>query len=137
MGHKATIFVPVFNDRLTAKMRRILSREEMDELIQAIPRGDSIWIDNEMQRRDAYKAILARGDRAELMGMIKALYRHQQGQLAKGRKLHATDERFYRDAEKMLYDEIAMVLHIKPEQVVSYIQSQMPSADGEKEETLV
>ena len=30
---KATIFVPVLNDRLTAKMRRVLSKDEIEALI--------------------------------------------------------------------------------------------------------
>ena len=134
---KATIFVPVLNDRLTAKMRRVLSKDEMEALIESMPKEGTLWVENERQRKELYKEIVSRGDRAELIGMIKALHLHQQKQLAKGRKLHSADERFLREAEKMLYDEIAMVLHIKPDQVISYILQQLPAEDGEREETLV
>ena len=134
---KATIFVPVLNDRLTAKMQRVLSKDEIEALIESMPNEDTLWIENEMQRKERYKEIVSRGDRTELVGMIKALYLHQQKQLAKGRKLHSADERLLREAEKMLYDEIAMVLHIKPDQVVSYISRQLPAENGERKETVV
>lgn len=35
------------------------------------------------------------GDRLELVGMIKALYRHRQEQLEKGKKFYVSDERFF------------------------------------------
>ena len=39
--------------------------------------------------------------------------------------MHISDERFLKDAEKMLYDEIAHVLSILPEQVNAYISEKL------------
>ncbi|MFQ9798058.1 MAG: CarD family transcriptional regulator [Clostridia bacterium] len=58
---KATIFVPVLNDRLTAKMRRVLSKDEIEALIESMPNEDTLWIENEMQRKERYKEIVSRG----------------------------------------------------------------------------
>ena len=55
--------------------------------------------------------------------MIKALYIHKQQQKQRGRKLHLADEKFLRDAEKMLYDEFAYVLEISPNEVLNFITS--------------
>ena len=57
--------------------------------------------------------------------MIKALYLHQQKQQEKGKHLHAADERVFKEAEKILYDEFALVLQIRPEQVVPFIAEKM------------
>ena len=57
--------------------------------------------------------------------MLRTLYLHREEQLSKGKKLHNIDERFFREAEKLLFDEIALVLHIKPSQVLPFIQEQM------------
>ncbi|WP_040197362.1 CarD family transcriptional regulator [Candidatus Soleaferrea massiliensis] len=122
---KSTVFVPVHNEALTTKMRRILSVDEIYALIASMPNEDSKWIENENERKEKYREIISCGDRIQLIRAIKALYQHQQEQQARGRKLHLADERFFKEAEKMLYDEFALVLHIKPEQVFPFIQEQI------------
>ena len=62
----ATIFVPVGNEALTAKMRRVMSEAEITALIDAMPEEDSIWIADDNARRERYKAILAGGDPSDL-----------------------------------------------------------------------
>ncbi|WP_368489824.1 CarD family transcriptional regulator [Clostridium sp. BJN0013] len=121
----STIFIPVHSEKLVAKMRRILSTEEIYALIKAIPSESTVWIDNETLRREKYSAILTSGDRTALVRLIKTLYLHQKMQREKGRKLHVSDERFMKDAERMIYDEFAYVLHIKCEQVLPFILEQL------------
>lgn len=122
---KATLFVPKGNERLEKKMRRILSAEEIHQLIREMPEEESIWIQNEAVRKEKYKKILAEGDRRQLIQMIKTLYLRQQSQADKGKKLYKTDEKFMHDAEKMLYEEFAHVLSIQPEQVVPFITQEI------------
>lgn len=120
-----TIFVPLENKTLTAKMRRVLSTDEIYELIRSIPDETTIWIENENERRDRYKEILRSGNRENLIRLIKTLYLHEQSQKENGKKLHATDEYFFKEAEKMLYDEFAHVLCIKRDQVLPFIFHQI------------
>ncbi len=121
----STIFVPVETETLVAKMRRILSPEEIRELIKTMPDEAVFWIDNDNERRERYREIIGRGDRAQLVGLIKALYHRHEEQQAKGRKLHAADERFLHDAEKILYEEFAHVLKIKRDEVLPFILEQI------------
>ncbi|MDD3193516.1 MAG: CarD family transcriptional regulator [Oscillospiraceae bacterium] len=125
----STIFVPVGNETLVSKMRRILSAGEIRALIQAMPDEHSAWIEDETIRKEQYREILARGDRVELVRLIKALYLHQKEQQQRGRRLHMTDERFMKDAEKMLYEEFAYVLKIRREQVLPFILDQVQVAE--------
>lgn len=125
----STVFVPVENEMLTAKMRRILSPEEIRSLIKTIPDEATLWIDDDNTRRARYAEILQKGDRAELVGVIKALYHRREEQQAKGRKLHVADERYLRDAEKVLYDEFAHVLCIKRDEVLPFILEQIQVSD--------
>lgn len=124
----STIFVPVTNEVLTAKMKRILSADEICDLIHGMPEEDSIWIENEAVRKEKYKEILGSGDRVTLLRLIKTLYLHQQMQQEIGKKLHAADERVFHEAERMLYEEFAHVLQIKKEQVVPFIIEQIEVA---------
>lgn len=121
----STVFVPAANETLVAKMRRILSPDEIRCLIKTMPDEATLWIDDDNTRRARYAEILQNGDRAELVGLIKALYHRREAQQAKGRKLHVADERYLRDAEKVLYDEFAHVLRIKRDEVLPFIMEQI------------
>lgn len=121
----STIYVPVNNEDLKKKMRRILSPSEIYQIIHDMPMEESIWIENENERKEKYKEMIARGDRRELVKIIKALYTHQQQLQAKGKKLHVADERFFKEAEKLLYEEFAIVLNIKPEEVLPFLLEQI------------
>ena len=117
----SVIYVPVGNEKLEAKMRTILSRDEIDSLIESIPKVENIWIDNEPMRKIRYKEIITGGNRNELVQMVKTLRAHRSEQEKCGKKMHISDERFLKDGEKILNDEIAHVLNIRPEQVSPYI----------------
>lgn len=122
----ATIFVPVGSEALTAKMRRVLSEAEITALINSLPQADSIWIDDDNARRERYKAILTGGDPGELLRLIKTLHLRAQNQKAQNKRPHLEDERFMKQAEKLLYGEFAHVLHIQREEVLPYILSRLP-----------
>lgn len=115
----ACIYVPTASEALLRKMRRVLSAEEIRQLIADIPQEScQEWITDEASRRAAFKAILQSGDRRELVRMIKTIYLHGQEQKQNGRKLHHSDELMMKDAEKLLYDELAYVLGIRPDEVL-------------------
>jgi CarD family transcriptional regulator len=120
-----TLYVPVGNENLKAKMKRLLSTDEIHGFIGGMPGEDSIWIENKRKRKEFYKEILSNGDRVSLVGLIKAVFLHRQKLNAAGRKLYVSDEQFMRDAEKMLYDEFAYVLGIRQEDVLPFILTQL------------
>ncbi|WP_139650944.1 CarD family transcriptional regulator [Raoultibacter phocaeensis] len=122
---KSTVFVPLDNERLIGRMRTILSPEELIGLIEDISDKPLMWIEDESERKIAYREVIARGDCAELMRLVKTLYLHREQQLERGKKLHACDDRFLKTAEKMINDEFAMVLEIKPEQVPAYLSARI------------
>ena len=121
----STVFVPVSNAALVAKMRSVLSAEEVYDMIREMPDEETIWIDDENERKQQYHHILAESDRRKLVKMIKTLHLHRTAQNQKGRKLHQSDENMLKQAEKLLYNEFAMVLNIKPDEVLPFILEQI------------
>lgn len=117
-----TFYIPTDSEALKEKMRRVYSRSEVDELINVMPDEGFIWIDNEPQRKEAYKKIIDSGDRHELVKLIKTLYIHRKELEQQHKKPHSSDERFLKDAENVLYDEFAYVLGISRDEVVPYIR---------------
>ncbi len=121
-NNKNIYYIPTQNEALTAQMRRVLTREEIDELIRVMPDENFIWIEDEYQRKEEYRKIIRNGDRHELVKLIKTLYIHQQSRLEQKKKLRSTDEHFLKDAENMLYEEFAYVLNIGKDEVLPYIR---------------
>lgn len=118
----STVFVPVNNEVLRSRMHTVICKEDACELISSMPDIEEIWIDRENDRKERYKAILSKRDRNEVIGLIKALHIHQQQQAEKKRRLHISDERFLKEAEKTLCEELGFVLDMAPEDVPEMIR---------------
>ncbi len=103
-SESSTIYVPTLNEELTKKMKKVLSYQEIIDLIHL-----------------RYKGILRDGNRQEIMQLIRTLYLHQLKLKEEGKKFHASDDKFYKDAERILYEEFAYVLNISEEEVVPFI----------------
>ena len=124
---KSTIYTPI--NRNLDKFRRVMSYEEVHDLIQAMPGEETIWIEDLQARGERYGEILKDGDPKQLVGLIKTLHFHHEDMLAKGKKMRMSDDKVMHEAEKLLYDEFAYVLEIKPEEVVPFIKSELESTD--------
>ncbi|MDP4120547.1 MAG: CarD family transcriptional regulator [Bacillota bacterium] len=117
----SSIFIPVNNEALTSKIRRILSSDEIYSIIRSMPHEENIWIDDDNERKVKFSEILKTGDRKDLMLMIKTIYLRRTSQKEISKKIHSCDERFLNDAEKLLYEEFAHVLKIDRDDVLPLI----------------
>lgn len=121
----STLFVPLSNSNLLSKMKSVLSAEQIYEMIKEMPSEDTIWIDDDNEHKQKYQQIIIDGNRRKLVQLIKTLHIHEVSQQKKGRKLHISDEMMLKQAEKLLYDEFALVLKIKPNEVLPFIMQQI------------
>jgi len=121
----ATLYVPVHNEKVVSKMRKILSEQEVYQLIETMPEQEKIWFQKDNERKEEYKKIIARGDHGELIGMIKAIYLQKKKREEEGKRLHISDDRFFKEAERILYDEFQYVLNIKKEELLPLIFSKI------------
>ncbi len=125
---RETIFVPVDNELLVSKMKRMLSSEEIIELIKSIPKRESLWIENVKIRREEYKKIISKADRDDLVALMKTLYLRRKELELEGKSLSVYDEKFFRQAESIIHGEIALVLQIPMEEVSPYIEKTIGDA---------
>lgn len=114
-------FVPSQNQVAASKLRPILSKAEIEELLSGEASRQNCWIQDENQRKQYYKELITSGDRAALISMLRALYQHKEQQMETGKKFHISDANFMRDAEKVIYSEFSMVLDIPYDQIEKYI----------------
>ena len=119
-NNTSTLFVPTANQQLVSKMRRILTEDEAEAILRDLPPcGD--WNDNKQERSEQFRAIITEGSCVELIRLIRLVRTHEQEQLAGGKRLHITDERFLKEAEKMVCEEFSLVLHISRDEVLERI----------------
>ncbi len=117
--------VPVENKVAMSKLSPMLSREELDALLDGdalVPGG---WIADENQRKQYYRELISSGNRIALMQMCHALYLHRDAQLAAGRKVHMCDENFLRDAEKLLCGEISLIMEVDFDEAKRYFKEHL------------
>lgn len=117
--------VPTHNAAAMAKVKHMLTREELETLIESDAVRTDGWIRDENQRKQTYRELISSGDRAKLMQMVHTLYCHKAAQAVAGRKCHLCDENFLRDAEKLLMGEVGIVMDMEPDQAKQYIRSKL------------
>lgn len=125
----ATVFVPLDNEALVAKMRTLLSAQQIEQMLAHVAQEEPLWVENPVDRKAEFGRILLSGDRYELLRMIRSLYETRRTLGSRGRRLRAADEQLLRDAERAINDEFAAVLGIPPREVPEYIRSKIAAQD--------
>ncbi|MBQ9744714.1 MAG: CarD family transcriptional regulator [Clostridia bacterium] len=113
------IFVPCDNEILVARMKKVLSPQEIRELI-SIDIPEIEWIADNRQRNRAYKEMLRSYDRLKILALAKLLYRIKCNTTDK-RRLYVSDEEILKKAIKLLHEEFSLVLKIELDEVMPYI----------------
>jgi CarD family transcriptional regulator len=125
-GGTGTIFyVPTWNEKAWGKMRKVMTKKDVDTLIDSMPRTAPTWIEKENDRKEAYRNILASGNQASIISMIQALFIHKKERESEGKRLHMSDEHFLKDAEQILYNEWQYVLNLDKDGLMDYILSRL------------
>ena len=125
---RETIFVPIDNEALTGKMKSVLSKNEILEMIRSLPACESIWNENANLRREEYKRIISAAERSELLKLLKTLHEQKIKLESAGKNLSVSDDRFYKKAQNIIHSEIAMVLDLDMNEVEPFIEKVINAA---------
>lgn len=123
-SNNTIIKVPVDNEKIS--IRKLLTKEEIASLINSMPEKDPLWIEDERGRSEEYKAMVRTGDCDNLMTIIKGINLNQKNKQTTGKKLNKKDEEIRDLAKRLIDEEFAEVLQIKPEEVKNYILERVP-----------
>lgn len=120
-SNTSTLFVPTKNKELVNKMRYMVSIDEINNILSDVSKEENEWIEDKNERFTACKKIIASGDCAKLVKMIRSIHIHEEKQNKKGKRLNISDERVLKEAEKMVCDEFSVVLKIDRDKVMSLV----------------
>lgn len=125
-----TIYTPVDNTKVT--MRKILTREEALALINRIPNIDVLWSSNDKFREEYYKKAIRSNSSEEWVKIIKTIYLRKEERKAEGKNVSATDDKYFKLAEKYLYDELSIALGIPVDKINDYLVDKIRDLEAVK-----
>ena len=116
------VTVPLDNAVLCAKMRPLLTKDEIDSMLDKAASEDAVeWIEERKLRHAEFRKILAGGDAQTLLRLIHCILKQRAILAESGKHLSSADDNTRKDAERMLDDEFAFSLGITPEEAGMYI----------------
>ena len=117
------IFTPVDNNKVV--MRKVISREEADELINSIPSIETGWIDDMKDRESEFKDIIHNYDCKGFVKIIKTIVERKKQCTVSGKKLSSNDKNYLKRAQEYLCGELAIALNIPKDTVDGYIVNRL------------
>ena len=118
---KCNITTPVDNDKIFS--RPIISREEAERVIGSIPSVEPEVYHNRNinQLREYYRSCMETYNCQDLIKLTMSLYKKKQEAEEQKRKFGAVDERYMKEAEELLFGELAAALEMPRDEVRGYI----------------
>lgn len=117
------IYAPTDNQKIT--MRKVITKEEANQLIRELPEIELLWISDDKQREAKYKEVMRTCDYRSWVSIVKTLYLRKKERTAQGKKVTSLDERYMRAAENELYSELSLTLGIPRDQMEGYIKEKL------------
>ncbi len=121
-GDKENIYV--LKTRTENIIRPVMNVDEANKVIDYMKGVDAAFISNTKQRRDLYKRKLLSGNVYDLAFLSRQLYffyfYNENGHLV---KLGPTDLQMLKDAEEILFDELAISYNVPRDQVGTKVKS--------------
>lgn len=117
----STIFVPTENSILTNRLKALLTEEEIRALVSEKDATEPVWTNSTNQRKMRYHEIVNSGDRRLLIGLVRELFARHRSVRGTGQRFPATDEHYYKLAQKILFDEFSRIIPLKKEEFLSFI----------------
>ena len=119
-----TISVPVDGK---AFMRPVISREEAEALIDAMPAmpTHNFHEKNFTQLAAHYQQLLCSHDCADIAGLVVSIHAKKRAAESCGRRFGQIDARFMKRAETLLFGEFSAALGIPYDEVGSYIENKL------------
>lgn len=119
----SNFYIPTGNPAALSKLHPLMTKAELEALMQAVKADPAQWIADENRRKQHYRDLMATLDRKAMLCAVGSLMRQRDAQQALGKRLHMCDENFLRDAQRLIAGEFSLVLGIPKEEVQQYIQN--------------
>lgn len=125
------VFVPADNEKLVSRMRTVMTREEINDLLLGMKGKELEWEKDRRVRSERFHEILSQGVTQDMLLMIRCIYLKKRELAGTGKNLPTTDGNTLKTAERLVEEEFAYTLGIKTSEVGPYIRKLLGMADNE------
>ena len=116
-----SLIIDVPTDNRMGYLRNIISKEEANSLINNIPNIEPLKNINDKYIEKVYKDLLYNGTHEDLIKIIKTTYLRNDNRTKNHKKISEKDSTYFKQAEKYLYNEIAISLGMSFDETKDYI----------------
>lgn len=118
-----TIYCPVDNDRI--KLRKLLSQEDFESIIRSIDFSQSLWVDNDNERKKVFSSLVSSGSHSDILKLITELHKHAEQKQKEGKKMHLADEKILHEAEKIICQELAYSMNSDISRAADFVKEKV------------
>ncbi len=122
----STYYVPA--DSMESNVRKLLTKEEIYNIIDSMPNAKGIWFNDKNIRKEQFGAMLRNDDFYGIIGMMKSIYEERRRRSEDGKQLIASDEKAFNAAENLINREFSIVLGIKVDDVENFIHERLTAS---------
>lgn len=115
-----SLVIDIPTDNRSGFLRPLMTSKEAEALIARIPEIESIETTERMLENE-YRFLMQSNKMEDLIKIIKTTYLRNNERKLNGRKISDKDNSYFENAERMLYNELAISLNIPKEDVKNYI----------------
>ncbi len=121
----ATVYVPTDKEDLVNQMERVLSKQEIEEIILQSKEETLEWIDTNAERFSAQEEVIAQGDLCKILAMMRLLAKKKEEAIRAKTKVFAHDERMLSASQKIISEAFAFSLGLDKKGVIDYIAEKL------------
>lgn len=108
-------FVPVDSEQVY--LRKVMSREEAEDLMDHLSEAQPLEVPNERERRNTYRAAMGEHSPMSCARIIRTVAVRRKLFAGTSKRLPDTDAEYEREAKRNLIGELSVSLELTPEQV--------------------
>lgn len=106
-------------------LRKVMNKDDVEQLILSIPDIEVIWITNPKIRKTKFKELYTSGEPKEILRLIKSFVKKKDEFKNDKKTLSFTDENFLTEIKTNLYYEISLALNLSFDQVDELISNKL------------
>lgn len=119
---KSVIYVPIDNEKLTSKMRKIPSKKEFKLIIEHAKKELLSWDASYIDRNEYFSSIISDGEISKMISLYCTLDSKLQELSELGKGLKKSDERIYKECSRILSREISFIMDTDIEQALCVLK---------------
>ena len=124
-SQSSTVYVPLNKETLVSKMRPVMTKKQIDDLLASAHEDSMEWIEVKNERLEKFNSIVSSGDSKAILTLIMCIYLKKQEREALGKHLSSTDDNILRVAMELIEEEISFALGCSLDKVTEYIKKKI------------